>query len=226
MGSFSCYYSHHISTIEGGLVVTDDGELHDDLLSLRAHGWVRDRSDRPEWVRRHAEFDERFLFVMPGYNVRPMELQGAIGSVQLRRLDAMLAARESLARTVSGWLARAAPWLQLIGSERLPPAGTVVERRARVHSWMTLPLRLSDDAPVSTDALKKRLEAAGVETRPIIAGNLARHPAALRMRGRRAEVLANCDQLLLRGFMIGCHPTLAPGALETLDAAIASLSQL
>jgi len=70
------------------------------------------------------------------------------------------------------------------------------------------------------------LEDRGVETRPIIAGNLARHPAAVRHGVRSAGSLQHCDDLLTRGFMIGCHPVLAPGALETLEEALEALAGL
>lgn len=224
MGTFSCYFSHHISTIEGGVVVTHDSALFDDLRSMRAHGWVRDRSDRAQWVERHADIDPRFLFVLPGYNVRPMELQAAIGLVQLPKLDAMLSAREQLAATVDGWLQRSAPWLQLIGRAHL--ATTPATRQQRSHSWMTLPLRLDAHAPVTMSALIQHLEHHGVETRPIIAGNLARHPAVAHVTTRSAASLVECDQLLARGLMIGCHPKPSAGALDTLQRAIAALAAL
>lgn len=223
-GSFSFYFSHHISTIEGGMIVTNDSAIDDDLRSLRAHGWARDRSDKAKWKQRYPNFDERFLFISGGYNVRPMEIQGAIGTVQLKRLDGMLDAREDLARKVFGWLSKSAPWLELIGSDLLGATRTK-DRRARRHSWMTLPMRLRDNAPVSRDAVMQRLEKNGVETRPIIAGNLQRHPASTRLGCKSATSLRQCDALLERGFMIGCHPVLAEGALETLEHAIASLSE-
>jgi CDP-6-deoxy-D-xylo-4-hexulose-3-dehydrase len=225
-GTFSCYFSHHISTIEGGVVITSDSALYDDLLSARAHGWIRNRSDRAQWAERHPELDSRFMFIMAGYNVRPTEIQGAVGRVQLRKLDRMLEAREALARRVQRWLEKSAPWLDLIGAECLPPEGTPVERRGRVHSWMTMPLRVRQDAPIGAGRLQQHLEAQGVETRPIIAGNLARHPAAARLKTRHADSLQECDSLLQRGFMIGCHPVFSAGALDTLERAIASLSSL
>jgi CDP-6-deoxy-D-xylo-4-hexulose-3-dehydrase len=224
LSTFSTYFSHHISTIEGGMVLTNDTALHDDLKSLRSHGWVRDRSDRQRWVDAHPELDERFLFISGGYNVRPTEVQAAIGRVQIERLDAMLAAREQLAARVHGWLSRSAPWIELLGAACLPEAGRHPTRRARRHSWMTLPMRLRADAPVTAEDVKSRLESLGVETRPIIAGNLASHPATRSFTTRRAASLATCDALLGRGFMIGCHPVLAPGALETLELALASLA--
>jgi CDP-6-deoxy-D-xylo-4-hexulose-3-dehydrase len=226
IGTFSCYFSHHISTIEGGVVVTGDLGLRDDLASLRAHGWARDRSDRAAWRERHPTIDDRFLFVMGGYNVRPTELQAAIGRVQLRKLDAMLAARERLAAHVRGLLARHVPWLELLGADCLPDGAAAPARRQRRHSWMTLPMRLRADAPVGTEAVKRHLEDAGVETRPIIAGNLGLHPAARMFPLRFAPSLARCDELLARGFMIGCHPVAAPGSREVLDRALVSLASL
>ena len=221
--SFSFYFSHHISTVEGGMVVTNDLGLADDLRGLRAHGWIRDRSDKARWLARYPEFDPRFMFATVGYNVRPMEIQGAIGSVQLRRLDEMLFARESLARAVHGWLGARAPWLELIGAETL--AGmTPADRRGRANSWMTLPMRLRPDAPMERNAVVEHLERNGVETRPIIAGNLARHPAVAQVRHRTAAKMDACDALLRDSFMIGCHPTLSTGSLTTLERAISSLA--
>lgn len=221
--SFSFYFSHHISTVEGGMVVTNDGGLADDLRGLRAHGWIRDRSDKARWVAEYPQFDQRFLFATVGYNVRPMEIQGAIGSVQLGRLDEMLFARESLARAVNGWLSASAPWLELIGAETLG-AATPANRRGRTHSWMTLPLRLRTGAPVDRNSVVRHLERNAVETRPIIAGNLARHPAVAQIRHRSAASLHACDALLDDAFMIGCHPALSTGSMTTLEYAITSLA--
>jgi CDP-6-deoxy-D-xylo-4-hexulose-3-dehydrase len=225
MGSFSFYFSHHLSTIEGGMIVCGDAALADDLRSLRAHGWVRDRSDREQHRLRNPGFDDRFLFVLPGYNVRPTEIQGAVGSVQLRKLDEMLDARERLARTVAGWTKRWAPWLRLVGAEHLAGAGPQGRdvRSSRSHSWMTLPFVVERD-DIGVREVTEHLERQRIETRPIIAGNLARHPAAVRYAPRTAPSLANCDRLLQRGFMIGCHPTHSEGLLATLESGFRSLS--
>jgi CDP-4-dehydro-6-deoxyglucose reductase, E1 len=225
-GSFSFYFSHHLTTVEGGMIVTSDSALYDDLQSLRAHGWTRGRSDKAAWKDQYPDLDERFLFVSAGYNVRPTEIQGAIGSVQLRKLDGMLDARQRLAQRVQKWIGRYAPWLELIGADRLPSTQNGVQRRERTHSWMTLPFRVLDFAPVNLKTLKTHLENQNVETRQIIAGNLAKHPAAQRFQTRSAASLACCDDILRRGFMIGCHPVLDQEAFETLESALYSLSKL
>jgi CDP-6-deoxy-D-xylo-4-hexulose-3-dehydrase len=222
-GTFSCYFSHHISTVEGGVIVTSDGALADDLRSLRSHGGVRDRSDRAAWAARYPGFDDRFLFALGGYNVRPTEIQAAIGIVQLRKLPTMLERRESLARDVRDWIAGSSPWLELLGTECLPADDRPRDPREREHSWMMLPFRLAPAAPLSRDRLRRHLEDRGVETRPLIAGNLARHPAVRLFQTRSARSLHEADELLARGLMIGCHPVLSSEARDTLARALASL---
>jgi CDP-6-deoxy-D-xylo-4-hexulose-3-dehydrase len=221
-GSFSFYFSHHLTTIEGGMVVTNDARRADDLRGLRAHGWVRDRSDRKKWSSEFPDIDERFLFATLGYNLRPTEIQAAIGLVQLGRLDEMLAAREALATRVSEWLAESAPWLELVGSNH--PREAPPDRAARRHSWMTLPMRIAGHAPMSMRAVMNRFEMHGVETRPIIAGNLARHPATQTIAHRVGGDLSVADQLLRDGLMIGCHPVIDEGRLSTLHMAVSSLA--
>ena len=75
MASFSSFFSHHISTMEGGVVVTDDEELYQILLCLRAHGWTRDLPDYNRLIgqKNPDPFEESFRFVLPGYNLRPLE---------------------------------------------------------------------------------------------------------------------------------------------------------
>ncbi len=94
VNTFSFFFSHHISTMEGGIVLTDDEELSHLLRSIRAHGWTRDLpAGSSLFERRSSDHLEAYRFILPGYNVRPMELSGAIGREQLRKLPAMTAER-------------------------------------------------------------------------------------------------------------------------------------
>lgn len=219
VGTFSTYFSHQLVTIEGGLVVTDDLALADDLRSARSHGWARDRTDRETWATRYPEIDERFMFIGQGYNVRPTDLQGAIGSVQLRKLGEMLRRREALAGQVHEWLPR---WVRMVGIEHLPPFGTCFgSRESRRNSWMSMMLMVERGAPCGAGTLRRYLAGRGVESRPIIAGNLTRHPGAAGIACRRAAGLEVADDVFERGLMLGCHPFPAEGSLETLEAALA-----
>jgi CDP-6-deoxy-D-xylo-4-hexulose-3-dehydrase len=219
--SFSLYFSHHITAIEGGVVVTSDDSLADDLRSLRSHGWSRDRTDREQWTAAHPEIDERFLFVMGGYNVRPTEIQAAIAVKQLSKIESMIEGREDLARTVDDILTGSVPWLELIGRSQLRTKGDT-----RSHSWMALPMRVGADGPIGAAEVRARLEADGVETRPIIAGNLARHPAATHFGLTATTPLPEADRLLEDGLMIGCHPDADPGSIATLRQALGRLGDL
>ena len=94
IGTFSTFFSHHISTMEGGIVLTDDQELYELAKSMRSHGWIRDLPDNSLiYEKRADDFYEAYRFILPGYNVRPLELSGAIGMEQLKKLPAMTAAR-------------------------------------------------------------------------------------------------------------------------------------
>lgn len=94
LNTFSFFFSHHISTMEGGIVLTNDLELDHLLRSIRAHGWTRDLPPgSPLFERTGDDHFEAYRFILPGYNVRPLELSGAIGRRQLQKLPAMTAQR-------------------------------------------------------------------------------------------------------------------------------------
>jgi CDP-6-deoxy-D-xylo-4-hexulose-3-dehydrase len=192
--AFSFYFSHHITTIEGGAILTDCSELADLCYALRSHGWTRHlRLGTGLFASDVADIDPRFCFVLPGYNVRSTEVNAAIGSVQLKRFPALLEARRRVA------MGRA----QALNSsnELSIPGCDLIDR----HSWMTTPLLFRDRA----HRLRGRasLESAGIETRPIIVGNTLRHPLirSLAMSPRQ-PALPVCDEVFDRGLMIGLNP--------------------
>ncbi|MEZ5881773.1 MAG: DegT/DnrJ/EryC1/StrS family aminotransferase [Nitratireductor sp.] len=94
-GSYSAFFSHHISTMEGGMVVTEDEELYHIMLSLRAHGWTRDlpKENHVTGIKDDDPFRESFRFVLPGYNLRPLEMSGAIGQEQIEKLPMIVRSR-------------------------------------------------------------------------------------------------------------------------------------
>lgn len=193
-GSFSFYFSHHISTIEGGAILTDDDRFADMMRGIRAHGWSRDLS-----LERFLDFDAsaidpRFCFVLPGYNVRSTEINAALGQVQLARLGGLLESRRAIASRRNDTLAGHASGAYVPG------------RDCRgVHSWMTTPILYADRT--ARDRARTILEKAGIETRPIIVGNILRHPAAAMFDLSPAQSpLPICDSIFDRGIMIGLNP--------------------
>ena len=95
MGTHSLFFSHHLCTMEGGVITTNDRYYYDLLRCLRSHGWTRHLDDHNVLGVRPAPFE----FIVPGYNVRPLELQGALGLAQLGRLDDIVIARRENAAT-------------------------------------------------------------------------------------------------------------------------------
>ena len=85
-GTYSFYYSHHITTIEGGMVVCNNKEDYNILKCLRAHGWTRNLDNKDLYEKKYNSIDSRFLFINMGYNLRPMEIQGRMGIIQLKKL--------------------------------------------------------------------------------------------------------------------------------------------
>jgi len=86
IGTFSTFFSHHMATMEGGFVTTDDEELYHIFLSMRAHGWTRDLPKENKILNKSDDwFEESFKFILPGYNLRPVEMSGVIGLEQLKK---------------------------------------------------------------------------------------------------------------------------------------------
>jgi CDP-4-dehydro-6-deoxyglucose reductase, E1 len=159
MGTYSFYFSHHITTIEGGMVVCDSAQDADRLRALRAHGWTRElsRGCRAAVEARHAEIDPRFLFAERGFNCRNTDVHAAIGRIQLRRREAFLARRRAIA----------AAWEQI----RDGLAGVFLPMKIEPgSSHFALPLVLDPEASVDRGALIEFLESRGVATRPLVAG--------------------------------------------------------
>src|SRR5262245_251893 len=178
--AFSFFFSHLINTMEGGMVVTDD-PMHDrQYRLLRSHGWEPKR-------------DYRFWFPTWGMNVRPTEVQGAFGGVQMGRLEQFFEARtNNVAR------------LDAVTHLQYPSLlhGIQVDSRC-TPSWHGFPLMVDQDAPFSKFQLCRWLESHQIETRPIVAGNLARQPAVAGEERISFGDLPGADAVHERGFYIG-----------------------
>lgn len=200
-GAYSFYFSHHITTIEGGMLVTDDDDLADLARSMRAHGWTRDMRDRAEIEAANPWIDPRFLFVHIGYNLRPMELQAAFGLVQLQRLEQFNEQRRANARYLLDAL-----------SDLSDEVDFVTEQAGARSTWFGFTVMVKD--AVTRKALSAHLEARRIATRPIVAGNLAIQPAFRDNPHRTVGSLTNATQIGERGLFVGNHPNLTQGHLD------------
>ncbi len=212
--SFSFFFSHHITTIEGGIVVTDDAALADALRSLRAHGWIRERSDRDALAAAHPEIDPRFLFVSAGYNLRPTELQAAFGLAQLPRLADWVDRRRA---NHVDWCARLAA---------LPGLRVFPEAPDTAHAGFAFPVLLDPAEAERRASLCAHLARAGIETRPVSGGNLARQPAFRRVPAARIpHPTPVADAVHAGGFFVGNSHAFGPAHGARLADAIAAWRQ-
>jgi len=194
LATFSFFFSHHISTIEGGIVITNNEEY--DLLAktLRAHGWIRERTDRDIIAKKYPYIDKKYLFINKGYNLRPTELQGAFGIHQINKLESFIRIREENANY---WLKELEEFNQFIKVQN-------IDKNIR-HSWFGFPIIVTENAPFSRRELTDYLNSRNIETRPIMSGNLTQHPALKYYKWRKVGDLRVSSYIMKNGFFFGNH---------------------
>ncbi len=211
-GCYSFYYSHHITTGEGGMIVCDTLEDLDLLRCLRAHGWSRDLSNRARVEKANKDIDPRFLFVNLGYNLRPLEVQAAFGHCQLDRLADMNEIRNENRERIVAAL-RAHP--QWNGQFEFPVASKDV-----VPVWFGFAALLNRRHVRHHAAFLKYLDAHGVENRQVVSGNFSRQPA-LKLLGLKFHPgdFPGAEEIHHRGFFSGLHTEkLTDGKIRRLVA--------
>jgi dTDP-4-amino-4,6-dideoxygalactose transaminase len=194
MGTFSFFISHHISTIEGGIIVTDNDKLYEYLKAMRAFGWVRDLQDKDKLAKANAGIDPRFLFITHGYNLRPTEIQGAFGMHQIRKLDNFIEQRRNNA---AYWTSKLSPYSDLL---ILPE-----EQPGTKHVYFGYHLTVSPEAPFSREKLVDHLESRLIETRPVMAGNMAEQPVMKQLSHRISGSLPHSRMIMRQSFFFGNH---------------------
>jgi len=198
VGTFSTFFSHHISTMEGGVLVTNDAELAHVARSMRAHGWTRDLpADTTIYEKRDEDFFEAYRFILPGYNARPLEIAGAIGVEQLKKLDAMVEARRRNAALFQKLFA---------ADERF-----IIQRENGRSSWFCFTIILNPDLRIDRAKVMAALKQADIGYRIITGGNFLRHDVIRYFDYERVGEIKNADIAHDRGFFVGNHPQdLAP----------------
>lgn len=190
LGTFSFFFSHHMQTMEGGMIVTNDDQTAQYLRSLRAHGWIRDLPNENFICDKSGDpFEDSFKFVLPGYCVRPLEMSGAVGSVQLDKMPEMITKRRENAKVFQEAFAD------------IPDVITQME--ISESSWFGFSIVLRGKLHGRRKDVLARLTEAGVETRPIVAGNFTRNPVIQYIPHEIRGTLNNADYIHDNGFFIG-----------------------
>lgn len=191
MGTHSTFFSHHICTMEGGFITTNDEECYQILLSLRAHGWTRNLPDQNHVHNKTGDsFLDSYTFVLPGYNVRPLEIAGAIGVEQILKLPGLIEARIQNADYLSS---------------RLNSSNIKLQQPKSKSSWFGFGFLLDPKSPVTRQEILSELQLAKIDTRPIVAGNFLKNPVMKHLDHRVSGSSEVADSIHENGFFIGNH---------------------
>lgn len=192
VNTFSTFFSHHISTAEGGLVLTNDKEIYNLLKSLRNHGWTRGQDeDSPIFERRDDDFFEAYRFILPGYNVRPGEIHGAIGIRQLDKLEHFLQIRRK----------NAEHFVDLFKNDKR----FIIQREVGESSWFSFTLVINPELNIDRKEVLQKLKDADIEHRIITGGNILRHDV-IKYYDYEVTKSTNADIAHYNGFFVGNHP--------------------
>ena len=192
IGSFSTYFSHHLCTMEGGMNVTNDEELYHYMLSIRSHGWTRHLPDDSKIYKKLGDpFYESFNFIMPGFNVRPLEIEAATGIEQLKKLDSFIEQRRKNA--------------ELFKERITAETSFLTQKETGQASWFGFAIILPEEIKGKRDLFTNALRAAEIEVRPIVAGNFARQKALEFLDYSISGKLKNADYIHDNGFFVGNH---------------------
>jgi CDP-4-dehydro-6-deoxyglucose reductase, E1 len=204
-GSFSFYYSHQITSGEGGMVVCKTKEDYDILFALRSHGWLggtrfykRNLKLYNHYAKKNPSLDPRYIFINSGFNLRPTDIQGAIAHNQFKRLDLLKKQRNQNRNIIINFLTASKKWNNQFKFIRVP--------KNISPSWMGLPIILNEKFKNKKQKFVNFLDKMKIETRPIISGNFLNHPAAkLYKLNKRKDLFNNAEKIQNLGFLIGLH---------------------
>jgi CDP-4-dehydro-6-deoxyglucose reductase, E1 len=214
ISNFSFYYAHHMSTIEGGMICTNDDEVYEEVRMLRSHGMVREANNqnlRSDWIKKHPDLNPDFIFAVPGYNVRNTEIGGILGISQLKRLDKAIELRT---RNLKYFLSN-------INSDKY-----FVDFKIEGSSNYAFNLILKNKDDELVICLMNKLDSEGVEYRRGSAGggNQLRQPY---LKGfvpdDHYKNFPETDHVHFYGFYIGNFPDLAVGEVNSICEIINSV---
>ena len=192
VGTYSTFYSHHMATMEGGLIVTDDEEMYHVMICLRAHGWTR-HLPKENHVSNKSDnaFEESFRFILPGYNVRPVEMSGVIGVEQLKKLPSFLDYRRKNAEL----------FVSLFENHK----DFYIQKNIDNSSWFGFSFIIKPESTLDRAEIVKKLEANHIDCRPIVTGDFTKNEVLKHFDYEIFGEMKNAQYLDKKGFFVGNH---------------------
>ena len=203
--SFSFYYSHQITSGEGGMITCDNDKDYEILFSLRSHGWfggtrfyTRKFKTYNTYAKKYPKLDPRYIFSNSGFNLRPTDIQAAIAHNQFKRLDKLKKMRNINRNLIINKIKKSKFWNNQFNF--------INPNKDFDPSWMGLPILINEKFRFKKSTFINYLDQAGIETRPIISGSFVNQPAVklyeLNKKNEKFKVAQKVQDL---GFLIGLH---------------------
>ena len=198
LGTFSFYYSHQITSGEGGMIVCNNLNNYNIIKSLRSHGWSRETTFHNAYKKKFKKLDDRFLFINSGYNLRPTDIQAAIAHNQFKRLNKFITIRNYNRKKIIEKVKNNKKWNNqfyfINHSKMIKP------------SWFGLPILINKKYSNKKKKFLNHLTKCGIENRPILSGNFTNQPATeLYNLNSKRLVFVNAQKVEDLGFFIGLH---------------------
>ena len=195
--SFSFYYSHHITSGEGGMVCTKNKKYLEILKSLRSHGWSRDLKNNKTLSKKHKNIDKNWIFINSGFNLRTTDINAAIGLEQLKRIKKILSIRKYNFLKIKKSLLR---------NKKFNNQFTILNDQNHANAaWFGIPIILNSNNKKYKQKIMSNLHGKGIMTRPIISGNFAKQPSIKLYKIKINYQLPNSDLVDKKGFFLGLH---------------------
>ena len=197
-GTFSFYYSHQITSGEGGMIVCNNSYNYNILKSLRSHGWSRETNFHSFYKKKFKKMDDRFLFINSGYNLRPTEVQAAIAQNQFKRLDNFINIRKKNRNKIIETIKKNPKWDDQFKF--------VKQSKMVSPSWFGLPIIINIKYLNKKKKFLQYLTKIGIENRPILSGNFTNQPSTqLYKLNKDGFIFSNAEKIENLGFFIGLH---------------------
>ena len=195
-GAFSFYYSHQVTSGEGGMIVCQNDEDYDILISLRSHGWARKLINQKKYERKYKNLDNRFIFLNSGFNLRPTEIQAAIANNQFKRMNKTCKIKKYNHNKIIKRLKNSKKWNNQFTF--------IVENKNVKSNWFGLSMLINHPHILKKKKFINYLTKIGIENRSIISGNFINQPSfkLFKFKANR-NTLMNSQEIEDRGFFLG-----------------------
>ena len=193
-GTFSFFYSHQITSGEGGMIVCKNKKDYEILKALRSHGWSRDENV----TKKYPKLDPRYVFINSGFNLRPTDIQAAIGISQFKKLDKFKRIRSNNRNKIIKSLKKSSKWKNQFQFIKVP--------KDISPSYMVFPILLNSKYKNKKEKFINYIESKGLETRPVISGSFINQPSSkLFNLNKSKDKFQGAEEVQKLGFVIGLH---------------------